>query len=97
MNLNDSNKLNRANYEIDLMNWHGHANRINNKNRLSYSSLDKMILNNNLDYLFRRAMTASDNWRNTFSVSSQPIHASVTLLPYTKGSPDSKFWLPSTK
>ncbi|MTC37335.1 hypothetical protein GKR70_02125 [Providencia alcalifaciens] len=50
MNLNDSNKLNRANYEIDLMNWHGHANRINNKNRLSYSSLDKMILNNNLDY-----------------------------------------------
>ncbi|QLQ98470.1 hypothetical protein H0910_05300 [Providencia alcalifaciens] len=50
MNLNDSNKLNRANYEIDLMNWHGHAKRINNKNRLSYSSLDKMILNNNLDY-----------------------------------------------
>lgn len=34
-----------------------------------------------LDYLLRRVITASANWRNTFSVSSHPIQASVTLLP----------------
>lgn len=50
MNLNDSNKLNRANYELDLMNWYSNSIRLCDENRLSYASLDKIVLNNNLDY-----------------------------------------------
>ncbi|CAG9413410.1 hypothetical protein [Providencia alcalifaciens] len=50
MGFNDSNKLNRANYKLDLMKWYDNSIRIINETRYSHLSLNEIVVNKNLKY-----------------------------------------------